>query len=117
MMLLTTISFFLSSLLPLLLPSHSFCLRMVLGYSFKSSSLFMCAEKTLVRLRSETEMWMRERRRSGRSSPSLSAGIYPPEIPHRYHMSRTKPPTSRSEQMRSLSTLACAPSVFFSTFN
>ncbi|CAN6989595.1 unnamed protein product [Brassica rapa subsp. trilocularis] len=54
MMLLTTISFFLSSLLPLLLPSHSFCLRMVLGYSFKSSSLFMCAEKTLVRLRSAT---------------------------------------------------------------
>lgn len=30
----------------------SFCLRMVLGYPFKSSSLFMCAEKTLVRLRS-----------------------------------------------------------------
>ncbi|KAG2280442.1 hypothetical protein Bca52824_051662 [Brassica carinata] len=36
---------------------------------------------------------------------------------HRYHMSRTKPPTLRSEQMRSPSTLACIPSIFFPTFN
>ena len=37
--------------------------------------------------------------------------------PHRYHMSRTKPPMLRSEQMRSPSTLACVPRIFFLTFN
>ncbi|KAG2293628.1 hypothetical protein Bca52824_040297 [Brassica carinata] len=82
-MLLTTTSFFLSSLLPLFQTSYCSC---------DVGDAALHHHSTL--------------------ESSQSTGD-----PHRYHMSRTKPPTPRSEQMRSPSTLACAPSVFFSTFS
>ncbi|KAG2285558.1 hypothetical protein Bca52824_045162 [Brassica carinata] len=82
-MLLTTTSFFLSSLLPLLQSLHCSC---------DVGAAALHRHSTL------------------ESSQSIGD-------PHRYHMSRTKPPMLRSEQMRSPSTLACVPRIFFLTFN
>ncbi|WZZ43902.1 hypothetical protein YC2023_040161 [Brassica napus] len=109
-----------------------FCiLRIVLGSSLKSSSSSLIVTTIVVHRVIELShlyfcwCYAVELRRGGESDVGDAALHHHSTLessqstgdPHRYHMSRTKPPTPRSEQMRSPSTLACAPSVFFSTFS
>ncbi|KAF2613242.1 hypothetical protein F2Q70_00010717 [Brassica cretica] len=102
-MLLTTTSFFLSSLLPLL--QTSYC-------SWFVPEILLFISDLELRRGGESDVGDAALHHHSTLESSQSTGD-----PHRYHMSRTKPPTPRSEQMRSPSTLACAPSVFFSTFS
>ncbi|KAG2251900.1 hypothetical protein Bca4012_099410 [Brassica carinata] len=100
-MLLTTTTFFFSSLLPLLQPLYCSC------------HLYFCwcfvAEP---RCGGESDVGAAALHHHSMLESSQSIGD-----PQCYHMSRTKPPTLRSEKMRSPSTLACIPRIFFSTFN
>ncbi|KAL0712829.1 hypothetical protein Bca4012_019807 [Brassica carinata] len=96
-MLLTTTSFVLFSLFPLLQPSYCSC------------HLCFCW------------CYVAEPRRGGEMSDNGAASLHHHLMLessqstidlHRYHLSRTKPPTPRPERMRSSSTLACAQAFF-----